>query len=131
MTSIKKGSQAMRRSHGKALVLAAVSMLLISASATHARQVRRIEHIHSTVSFCDQQHQFSIVCADLTLGENSSELDITLNDGIYNSRLSTRCEDNTLVVSTDTHVTGTAAGDVVHTCGILDPIRIEGAIDAL
>jgi len=122
----------MRRSHGKALVLTAMGMLLISASTIHARQVRRIENFHSTVSFCDFQTQFASVCADLTLGESHSELDITSADANYNSRLSTRCEDNQLVVTSHHHVSGTVLGDVLHTCGGgLDPIRIEGAIDLL
>jgi len=122
----------MRKSHGKALVLAAVGMLLISASATHARQVRRIEHIHGTVSFCDQPNQFKIVCADLRLAEHFSELDITHNVENYNSRLSTRCEDGRLLVTKHNNVGNTTSGDIVHTCGgPLDPIRIEGAIDSL
>jgi hypothetical protein len=122
----------MRKPHGKALVLAAVGMLLISVSATHARQVRRIENFHSTVSFCDHQTQFAVVCADLTLAEHFSELDITADAGNYNSRLSTRCEDGQLLVTKHNNVSGIVLGDILHTCGGgLDPIRIEGAIDLL
>jgi hypothetical protein len=121
----------MRKSHGKALVLAAVGMLPISASSTQARNVERIEHQHSTLPFCDRQHQFSLVCADLILRAHDSELDITYGD-FYNSRLSTRCEDGRLVVTQHLNMMGDEAGDVTHVCpGGFDPIRIEGAIDAL
>lgn len=117
---------------GFALAFGTGILALGSALDSHGYTERRIEYVESSESFCDPTNGGTL-CATLTLASNHSALDIYIaSNGVYNSRLSSRCSNGRLLESTPRNVTGTSVGDAYHVCGSgIVPIRIEGAIDDL
>ena len=74
-----------------------VSFGLTTKSYGYAEE--RIEYIESSKDFCDATDAGSL-CATLELGSTYSRLDVYLaSNGLYNSRLSTRCSSGTLLKS--------------------------------
>jgi hypothetical protein len=107
--------------------------LALAAGAAQAYKQERIEYQFTTKYFSDTVSGGGNLDAYIQTDPDFSMLDIwRATSGLYNSRLSTRCSDNSHLETAPRNKTGTTTGDVVHDCGDnLYPLRIEGAIDDL
>jgi hypothetical protein len=107
--------------------------LALAAGAAHAYKQERIEYEFTSKYFSDTVSGGGNLDAVIETDPDWSSLNIwRATSGLYNSRLSTRCSDNSFMETAPRNKIGTTAGDVLHDCGgNLYPLRIEGAIDDL